>query len=152
MKINSRVLDELFSQIWKMGVDKMIMKQVLKPFLNKGKLMLSQNVRERRRDRGRYSLMTWFPKACGCTEELVWKKQQRARSTDPQVFKKTVWERKQPLPERCRSLRAARRIRKPFLEKEFRMQRDAYWQTVSSRPESKGCWRGVEDWTRITVI
>lgn len=44
----------------------------------------------------------------------------------PKVFKETVRERKQPTPERCRSLRAVRRICKSFLEKEFRMQGDAY--------------------------
>lgn len=36
----------------------MIMEQVLNSFLNRGKLTVSQSMRERRRDRGKYSLMT----------------------------------------------------------------------------------------------
>ena len=39
-----------------------------------------------------------------------------------------------------------------LLEKKLRMQGDFYGQTLSSRPEHKGCWREMQDWTRVTAI
>lgn len=73
-------------------VDKMIMKQVLKPLTDKERWSVSQWMRERKRDRGRSSLMAWFLRLGDFKEKVVWRKQQRARSTDPELFRRQ-WER-----------------------------------------------------------